>query len=124
MNRTVKAPKHHRGNVSPLHNTVQNELVDILERKNRRVKKEYEVPSRVEAGKCWVVDVADITDAGNPVYYEVQDGQNASFTEKMLALANHNQIDLVPLYLSELRAALGDNPRLADLRAWIEKAVI
>ena len=58
--------KHSRGNTSLLHNTVQNMLVDILEEhpvntKTPRIWREWEVASKLDYHKTWVIDVADLT---------------------------------------------------------------
>ena len=119
----MKPTLHHRGNAGVMHNIVQDMLVDILERKGRKVRKEFEVCSKVEYGKFWVIDVADITDAAHPIYYEVQAGRNESFNAKLTEIGLGTGWDLVPLYLDELEKEHGKNVGVQTLRKWIEERI-
>ena len=94
--------KHHRGNVGMLHNAVQNALVDTLEAMGRKVKKEHKVPSLVVYGREWVVDVADITDAAHPIYYEIEPRPNQKIRKKIAAVAAHTNVDIIPIYYEHL----------------------
>ena len=114
---------NHRGNVSEMHNRMQDELVDILERRQRdpRVRKEHHVPN--QQGGEFVIDVADLT-AFPPTYYEVEERPSAKIKRYREAFAAGTGRDVVVLYVSLMRRELGRNPRVNDLRSWIKERVI
>ena len=114
----------HRGSVSLLHNTVQEMLVYILEEHSRgkkkpRIAKEHPVPSKIEFGRTWVIDVADLT---NKVYYEVESDQSLteSTREKQKALAKHTQRDLVIIPVWEIK----EDWSMSDIERWLRERVI
>ena len=114
--------KHSRGNAKFLHNSIQDMLVHILEEQPKAwVKREWDVPSRLECGKYWVIDVADLTNRKHPVYYEVESDKSktASTRKKQLALAKHTRIDLViiPVWELDKSASLG------EIEAWLRERV-
>lgn len=116
--------KHSRGNTSLRHNTVQDMLVHILEEhrphsKKPRIKREWDVDSKLDYQKRWVIDVADLT---NKVYYEVEKSQSLteSTKEKQRALAKHTQTDLVIIPVWEI----GVTWSLAEIEAWLRGLVV
>lgn len=119
-----KTKAHHRGNAGLRHNTVQNMLMDILEEhkphtKRPNIKREHEVDSKLDYDKEWVIDVADLS---NMVYYEVESDRSktASTKAKQMALAKHNQIDLVIIPLWEID---WDTWSLGDIERWLRGLV-
>ena len=118
--------KHHRGNVGLLHNTLQNMLVDILEDRNpkARIYKEHPVPSKLEFGKSWVVDVADLSHPRFPTYYEIDTKSTASTRKKVEALKHHTGFDLVVITIDSMKRELGKNPGILDIKKWLEERVV
>jgi hypothetical protein len=118
---------NHRGNVSPMHNRMQDELVDILERLHRaagrrpRVHKEHHVPN--QQGGEFVVDVADQT-VHPQVYYELEERPSGKIKRYREAFAAGTGVDVVVLYVSEMRKTIGRNPRVNDLRRWITERIV
>jgi len=110
------------GNETPEHARVKAELYDILLRMGRKVRKEHPVPSLLEDGREWVIDVADLTDPGHPIYYEVQKGSNKSFRSKQRAFAKATGKDLVPVYINQLPRTVREN--MVAFRKWVEDRVI
>lgn len=113
---------HHRGNVSDLHDDIQDKLVRILERKGRRVYKEHIVPS-ISLGNS-VVDVADLTDPAHPVYYEVEStGRTKRFEKKEAEFHTRLGKDIV---LIDLRQLKKDVPGLEFLKVtrWLEEMIV
>jgi hypothetical protein len=128
-------PKHHRGNVSYLHNSVQDLLVHILENKKngepgekkserrRKVHKEYQMAGVVQS--ISVVDVVDLSDPLHPVLYEVEDqGRTPRFSAKEEHFARRLGLDLVLIDLRELRKLHGRNPGFLDIKKWLEGKII
>lgn len=111
-----------RGSEGPDHARVKAELYDILVRMGRKVRKEHTVPSLLEDGKEWVIDVADVTDGGHPIFYEVQKGSNKSFRTKQRAFARATGKDLVPIYINQLPREVRRN--MVAFRKWVEERVI
>jgi hypothetical protein len=107
-----------------MHNRMQDELVDILERGRRgtRIRKEHHVPN--QQGGEFVIDVADVTDPTAHVYYEVEERPSAKIEKYREAFAAGVGADVVVLYVSEMRRALGRNPRVNELRSWIKDRVL
>jgi len=115
--------KHHRGSVGQVHNTIQEQIVYLLESRGRKVRKEHEVPSLVESGKSWVIDVADITDPAHPVYYEVELGKsNYSFKRKAKAFAKHTGADMIPIWVFRIPVPMRQN--IIELSKWLEEWIV
>jgi len=110
------------GNETPEHALVKAMLYDALVRRGRKVKKELSVPSMLEFGREWVIDVADVTDPAHHVYYEVQRGPNQSFRDKQLAFARATGKDLVPVYIDDIPSDLLEN--VMQVRQWVEERVM
>ena len=115
--------KHSRGNVSILHNGVQDLLIYLLEARGRRVYKEFVVTGI--AKKFCVVDVVDYTDPAHPVYYEVESaGRTRTFLAKEKEFVKRLGKDLVLVNLRDLRKRHGMNPGYFDMKRWLEELII
>ena len=110
-----------RGNETFEHHQVKEAIVKILRDKGRKVKPECTVPSLTTPGREWVIDVADVTDPGHPVYYEIQKGSNKSFRTKMRMFAKHTGKDLVPVYINDITPEVRRN--MVRLRTYLEDVV-
>jgi len=118
----LRTSRDKRGSEGPEHALLKAVLFDTLVRMGRKARKEHVVPSMTEAGKEWVIDVADLTDPAHPVYYEVQRGSNKSFRTKQRAFARATGRDLVPVYIDELPRSVRAN--MVQLRQWVEERVM
>lgn len=113
--------KHNRGNTTPLHDDVQDKLFRILLDMGRKPKKEYKVPSITKNN---IVDVADRTDPGHPVFYEVETrGRTKRFKAKEQEFVDRLGRDLVLIDIKELKKA---HPKLEFLkvRAWLKERIL
>jgi hypothetical protein len=101
-------------------------LVDILEESTPRARiyKEHPVPSKLEFGKSWVIDVCDLTHPRHPRYFEVESSMTKSTRNKQKAIAHHTGFDLFIISIKEMHNDLGKNPGICDIEKWLRERVI
>jgi hypothetical protein len=110
-------------NRSKMHVRMQAELVDVLKRgrKNPRVHMEWKVPN--QQGGEFIIDVADLTEVPY-IYYEIEEAPSEKIQRYREAFAAGTGVDVVVMYVSEMRKEYGDNPRVNELRSWIKDRVL
>jgi len=113
--------KHNQGNTSPLHDDVQDKLWRLLLDMGRKAVREHKVPGIMKDN---IIDVADKTNPGDPIYYEVETrGRTARFIAKEKEFVDRLGKDLVLIDLQELKKA---HPKLEFLkvRAWLKERIL